>query len=411
MKMKRSLWVGLVCVAACTCFVNVTFAAEEPGVTKDSIRIGVSVPLTKALARGGRNAVEAYQAYTNYINDAGGIHGRKLVLVIDDSQFDPSISLGIFKKQITNDNILAHISWGAPPSSVLIKPATEEKIPLVISSTTKGFSIPPNKYVFCISTPFELQAATCVTYIHDVLKKKDAKIAIFWRNDDYGQAILLGGREAAKYYKYDVVAEPSYIMGQAFDIASEVMKMKQAKAEFVLLGVGGGDHGRILREAKNQGLNAQVFGGAGPASERSYIFPAGDAAEGYISAFATSMFRETNIPGVKAMLEISKKYGVREETVSEGSFLFSISFFNFMMSIEPLKLAGPNPTRENYITAMEKIKNFTGEGLGPPSSFSPTRRYSSDAAFLGQADLKIKDFQRLTDWIAPPKEVIQKIGY
>jgi branched-chain amino acid transport system substrate-binding protein len=412
MKIERFLFVVLVCIAACICFENVTFAAGEvPGVTKDSIRIGVSVPLTKVLARGGRNAVEAYQAYTNYINDTGGIHGRKIVLIIDDSQFDPSISLGIFKKQITNDNIFAHISWGAPPSSVLIKPATEENIPLAISSTTKAFSMPPKKYVFCISTPFELQAATCVTYIHDVLKKKDAKIAIFYRNDDYGQSVLLGAREAAKYYKYDVVAEPSYIMGQAFDVASEVMKIKQAKADFVILGVGGPDHARILGEAKNQGLKAQFFGGAGPGSERSSVFPAGDAAEGYIAAFATAMFRETNVPGVKKMLEISRKYGVKEETLSEGSFFYSISFFNYMIFVEPLRLAGPDLTREKYITASEKLKNFTAEGLGPPSSFSPTRRYSSDACFLGQVDLKINDFQRKSDWMVPPKEVIQKVGY
>lgn len=412
MKITKSLLVGVVCIATCICFAGITFAAGEiPGITKDSIRIGISVPLTKNLARGGRNAVEAYKAYVSYINDTGGVYGKKIVLIIDDSQFDPSISLGIFKKQITDDNIFTHVSWGAPPSSVLIKPAMEAKIPLIISSTTKAFCIPPKKGVFCISTPFELQSATCLTYIHDVLKKKHARIAIFYRNDDYGQSVLAGAKAAAKYYNYPVVAEPSYIMGQAFDVTSEILKMKQAKADFVILAAGGPDHARILREAKNQGFNAQFFGGASPGSERSSVFPAGDAAEGYISAFATAMFRETNIPGVKKMLEISRKYGVPKETLAQGSFFYSQSFFTMMMVVEGLKLAGPDLTRESFVAGLERLKNYTGEGLGPPSSFSPTTHYSSDSCFMGQVDLKINGFKRVSGWIAPPPELIKEIGY
>ncbi len=382
-------------------------AEEVRGVTKDSIRIGMNAPLSKVLANAGRQAIEATKAYTSYINDMGGIHGRKIVLVIDDSQLDPSISLGIFKKQVTSDNIFAHISWGAPPSGVLIKPATEEKIPLLISSAAKPFFIPPKKYAFCFSTPFELQAAACVTYIHDILKKKDARIGVFWRNDDYGKPILLGAKEAANYYKYEVVAEPSYILGQAIDFTSEIMKLKRANAEYVILGSSVGDVASFLREAKNQGLKAIIFGGSAPASERKIIFQAEDAAENYISTFATSMFRETQVPGVKKMMDISKKY-VSEDILKEESFYYSILFDHYQYMVEALKLAGPNLNQENYIKALETAK-YTGEGLGPEIKITPEKRYSSNSTFLGQVDLKIKDYKRITDWMAPPQDLIDRI--
>jgi branched-chain amino acid transport system substrate-binding protein len=410
MKSMRTISWCVVFLAVCVCFASVTFGAEAVrGVTKDSIRIGMSAPLSKVLANAGRQSVEATKAYTNYINDQGGIHGRKIVLVVDDSQLDPSISLGIFKKQVTNDNIFAHISWGAPPSFVLIKPAEEEKIPLLIDAAVKPFFNPPKKYAFCFSTPFELTAAACITYIHDVLKKKDARIAVFWRNDDYGKPILQGVKEAAKFYKYDVVAEPSYILGQTIDFTSEVMKIRRANADYVILGSSVGDVANFLREAKNQGLKAMVFGGAPPASEQKIISQAGDAAENYMATFQTSMFRETSIPGVKKMLDISKKYA-SEDILKEESFYYTTLYDHIEYDVEALKLAGPNPTQESFVKALETAgKTFDGGGLGPKITFSPTKRYSSDACFLGQVDMKVKDFRRIGDWIAPPKDLIDKL--
>jgi branched-chain amino acid transport system substrate-binding protein len=410
MKIAKFVTISIFCLAICIFFGSLTSGAEEVrGVTKDSIRIGINVPLTGYAARGGTQFTAAFKAYNDYINDTGGVHGRKITLVIDDSQFDPSISLGVFKKQVTTNNIFAHISYGAPPSSILIQPAMEEKIPLSISSSSKPFCIPPKKYVLCVSTPFEFNGATSVIYIHDVLKKKEAKIGVFWRNDDFGKSVLDGVKEAASYYKYDIVAEPSYILGQAIDFASEVMKLKRANAEFVILGSAVNDVTSFLREAKNQGLKATIFGGAGPASEKKIVLQAGDAAENYIAPFATAMFKETQVPGVKKMLDISKKYGVREDILADESFYYAIAFYHYMFFVESLKAAGPNITQENFITASEKMKPFTGDGLGPTSFYTPTKHYNSDATYLGQFDTKIKDFKRITDWISPPQGLIDRI--
>jgi ABC-type branched-subunit amino acid transport system substrate-binding protein len=163
-----------------------------------------------------------------------------------------------------------------------------------------------------------------------------------------------------------VVAEPSYILGQAIDFTSEIMKIKRANAEYVILGSSVGDVASFLREAKNQGLKAIIFGGSAPASERKIIFQAEDAAENYISTFATSMFRETQVPG------------------------------------------GANLNQETYIKALEATK-YNGEGLGPEIRLSPEKRYSSNSTFLGQVDMKMKDYKRITDWMAPPQELIDKI--
>ena len=410
MKTMRVVAWCMVCLTTCLWLASVSFGAEPVrGVTKDSIRIGMSAPLTKVLANAGRQGVEAVKAYANYINDSGGINGRKVVLVVDDSQLDPSISLGIFKKQITSDNIFAHISWGSPPSAVLINPAEQEKVPLLIDSATKSFFVPPRKYVFCFSTPFELQSASIVTYIHDVLKKEKAKIAVFWRNDDYGKPILMGVKEAAKHFKYEVVAEPSYILGQSIDFTSEVMKIKRANAEYVILGSSSGDVASFLREAKNQGLKALVFGGSSPASERKIILQADDAAENYLSAFNESMFRETTIPGVKKMLGISKQY-VSEDVLKEESAYYSLLFDHIQAIVAALKLAGPNLTPDSFVKGLESLnKIYTGDGLGPVITFSPTKRYSSDGCFLGRANIKIKDFERITQWMTPPQEVIDAL--
>jgi branched-chain amino acid transport system substrate-binding protein len=409
MKSKKVLSLGLVFVVICLWTMSVADGAEKVrGVTKDTIRLGMSFPLTGPAAFPGRQGVEAVKAYTNYINDTGGIHGRKIVLIIDDSQFVPSIALGIFKKQVTNDDIFAQLAFGSPPNIVLIQPAMEEKIPVSISGADKPYVIPTNKYVFCYSTPSQIQAATCLTYIHDVLKKKDVKIAVFWRNDPFGKSVLEGVKGAASYYQYDVVAEPSFVPFQSIEFSSDVMAIKRAKAEFVIIGASIGDLSGFLREAKNQGLEATMFGANIVCSDRKIIQQAGEAAENYLSICGATMFRETNIPGVKKMLEVSNKYAPKD-ILAEESFYYTQLYTHYMQFVDALKLAGPDPTQENYVTATEKIKNFTGDGLGPLTSYSATKHYSSDASFIGRVDMKIKDFQRVSDWIAPPQEVINKV--
>ena len=410
MKLRRLLFLGSVCLFSVICVQGLGFGAEKVrGVTSDSIRIGVSAPLTKFMGNSGRQSVAAITAYTNYINDMGGINGRKIVLVIDDSQVDPSISLGIFKKQVYSDNVFALFSWGTPPTGVLIKPAMEAKIPLLIEGAAKSFYLPPKKYVFCFMPPYELQTATCVSYIHDVLKKERAKIAIFWRNDDYGKTGLLGGEVAAKYYKYEVVAKPSYIFGQAIDFTSEVMAIKRADADFVLLSSAAGDVASFLREAKNQRLRAVNIGVLAPCSERQIIFQAGDAAKDYISIQTISMFKETEIPGVSKMLEIARKY-TPKEILAEESFYYTYANYIFMTIYEGLRRAGADLTQENFVTrGLETIQNYSGDGLGPASSFTSGKHYSAEASFLGKVNMDTKNFDRITGWLTPPQTLINEI--
>ncbi len=387
---------------------SICSAETVRGITPDSIRIGVSAPLTKFLANAGRQSVAGMKAYASYINDKGGIHGRKIVLVVDDSQLDPSISLGIFKKQVTSDNIFLHVSWGTPPSTVLMKPAIEEKMPLLITGSAKPFFVPTQKYVFAFLQPYEFQAAACVTYIHDTLKKPNAKLAIFWRNDEFGKTALNGARAAANYYKYKIVAEPSYILGQAIDFASEVLKIKAAKADFVLLGSSVADVSGFLRETKNQELKATVIGALSPCCEQKIIEQSGDAAENYMSVFSFSMFRENNIPGVRKMLEISKKY-TPEDILQERSFYYIYGFYPMEIIVHALQQAGPNPTTDGFIKALESIKGDPTEGLGPKVAFSSTQHFLSDSIFLGRVDLKIKDFERVGDWFAPPEPIADQL--
>ncbi len=409
--MKIGKWWSLSVVALVLVLVSygsLCTAETRRGITSDSIRIGVSAPLTKFLANAGRQTVAALNAYASYINDKGGIHGRKLELVVDDSQLDPSISLGIFKKQVTSDNIFAHISWGTPPSTVLMKPAIEERMPLLILGAAKSFFVPPKKYVFAFLQPYELQAASCVTYIHDALKKKDAKLAVFWRNDDYGKTALIGARAAAKHYKCKIVAEPSYILGQAIDFASEVLKIKRAKADFVLLGSSVADVSGFLREARSQGLKATVIGALGPCSERKIIEQSGDAADKYMAVFSFSMFSETGVPGVKRMLEISKKYAP-EDILKEESYYYTLGFYQLEIIVQALQQAGPDLTTDKFIAALQSIKGDPGEGLGPKLAFSSTKHFLSEYSFLAQVDMKIKDFKRVGDWFAPPKPIADQL--
>jgi len=81
---------------------------------------------------------------------------------------------------------------------------------------------------------------------------------------------------------------------------------------------------------------------------------------------------------------------------------------HFQFIVDALRRAGASLTQDSFVKALETTP-YAGEGLGPQIRFSPTKRYSSDSTFLGQVDLKIKDFQRVTPWITPPPDLTEKI--
>lgn len=405
---RGAIWVCL--LIGIFLFTGPAWADAQRGITDKTVTIGIIAPLSRVLAHAGKASVDAMQAYFEYINsEKGGVHGRKIKAIVSDHQYEPSRSLAEFKKLVSRDKVMAVFGWGTPPTTILMKPAVEEKVPLVgLSGGTPVFN-PPKRYVIATQTPYSLQAASVVSHIVETLGDKQPKIGLFYNNDDFGREGKKGVEMSAQFYGFKVLAEAPHITGSPVD-KSAVTKFKGSGVRYVLVGAHSGDVTGLLLEMKNQGLTCPVYGVLSPASDRKIVEQAKDAAERYFSVDSQGRWSDTKSPGIANMINISKKYAP-PEVLTAKSFYYTAGWYPALIFVEALERAGKDLTAEKFLDALNTFKNWDTGGVVPPITINPKRRVVAVGGHILKTDLKQMDLLPVSGWIeAPPAITNQVLG-
>ncbi|MGD0659447.1 MAG: ABC transporter substrate-binding protein [Syntrophorhabdales bacterium] len=404
----ETLLISMVVFTLIFAFAHAAFADSKRGIDDKSVTIGISAPLSRLLAEAGQASVDCYQAYFKYVNEVkGGVNGRKIKLVVTDHQYEPSRSLANFKRLVVRDQAMAVISWGTPASTILIKPAMEEKVPLIAMSGGRDLYIPSKRYVVAFATPWEFQSVATVTYIIDKLGDKNPKIGLFYNNDDFGRSGKAGIELAAKHYGFEILSEAPHITGSPVDKAA-VTNFKKAGVKYVMVGAHSGDVSSLLLEMKSQGLDCDVFGVLAPSSDPKIIEQAGEAAKRYHSVDQQGRWTDTKAPGIQQMIDITKKYGFVNH-MNEKSWYYTSAWGPALMIEEALRRAGKDLTVEKFVDALDTFNNWETGDSNPPITLNPKRRISCIGSIIVKADLEQKDLLPVSGWIMPPRDVAKTV--
>src|SRR5512136_1081062 len=90
-------------------------AQDMRGITSDSVKVGIITDTTGVVADYGRHLLMGVSDYIKYINEKGGIHGRKLNLIHEDDQYKIPLAIASFEKLVTKDEVLAILHCGGTP--------------------------------------------------------------------------------------------------------------------------------------------------------------------------------------------------------------------------------------------------------------------------------------------------------
>ena len=374
----------LVFLLASGLVLNVTgvWAAAVRGVTDTEVKIGFLTDFSgpgkyagPALAMGG-------QIYMDYVNDKGGVHGRKIKLVVEDNGILPNTTLAAAKKIILKDEVFAiAFNLGSSGASAIMPLCEENQVVLMPHGANKRFYSPGNKWVFVpYSTQFNM-AACATEYI--LRKQPKARIGIIYQDDDFGQDGLDGAQNAAKFMKTKLVQEAPYKIG-TIDMSPQMRMMKEANAVWILLWTYIPQTGSVLKERQKMGWDVKLLGN----NTTSYplLFPlVGELAEGYLVVTPITPWNEIS----QDVKDIIRKYGDYPK-ISEPSFPDGLVFGAWAYCaamVEGLKNAGRDLTPESLIKGLESIKNLDMKGICPNMSFTPKRHvgYFSTAVLRGDA--------------------------
>lgn len=406
---KRLGMLFFVCIILVASFASVALADSTRGITDTSVTVGLNYPLSRVLAHAGKASLDATKTYFEYINkERGGVHGRKIKIVVADHQYEPSLSLGNFKKLATRDEVMAVFAWGTPPVTILKDPANDEKMPMFCFSGGTSLFNPPSRYVIAMITPYSIQAASVVTYIVERLGNKKPKIGIFYNNDDFGRAGKEGVELAAKHYGIEILHTAPHITGNPV-ASSAVTGFKQAGVDYLLVAAHSGDVSSLLLELKNQSLNCEVYGVLSPASDRKIVEQAKDAAVKYHSIDSQGRWTDTESQGIANMIALTKKYGIKEDLEAK-SYYYILGWYPAVFFVEALERAGKDLTVEKFVDALNTFNNWDSKGVAPPLTVSEKQKAASLGSIMLKADLKKMDLLPVPGgWIKPPDAIIRKI--
>ncbi|MDY7034006.1 MAG: ABC transporter substrate-binding protein [Thermodesulfobacteriota bacterium] len=375
-----------------------TFAKEVRGVTEDTIKIGLICDLTGPVARTWTQPLEAMRTYFLYMNDQGGIHGRSLKLIIEDDRYSIPMAISSFKKIVYRDKVLAFIGPGSSGGNyALFSLIKKEKIPNITPAMSDAIVHPPKRYIFSVGVTYSDEYKVMLDYIVSKLQAKKPRIAIVYPDNEPGKSGLKSTRQRAKFYGLKLVSEQVVNFG-ALDATSQILNLKRAKTDYVVIVGVISSTVCVLRDAKKFGLSATFLGMQYTCSEDT-VRTAGEAAKNFIGTHCFSSWYD-NVPGMSDVHRITLKYHPGTEKPYRSKF-YTSGWITSLILIEGLKRAGKKLSGESLVESMESLKDFDTGGLSGPITYGPNRRKATDYVKLYKADIENGLLVPITGWMQP----------
>ena len=380
--MKSVVCLGIIGVF-CLAFSSNTFSqGSVPGVTDEEVAIGMTCPMSGPAALWAAMYL-GNSAWAKQINDQGGIHGRKIKVVVKDDGYNPSRALSNLT-EMKNEVLAFGCVIGSATANASKDFLLESKVPVVhIHANPRIWSdVPPAKmqHLF-IAYPDYIDEADAVTAFA-VNKMALKKIALFGQNDDWGKSAKMGIERAMKRLN-GKAAFAGDVMFEITDraLSAHAVKLKETGADGVVI-YGTPTHAAlILKEMAKIGYKPKIFT-ANPLGDPLMYKIAGELWEGAYPAASGNVAMPDVEPAADRVVEKLLKH----EPKLEGTKFLGVTGSTTMMLIaEALRAAGRDLTRDSFIQAMASIKDFKPEGMGAPITFG-NKRHGLNAIRICRAE-------------------------
>jgi len=346
-----------------------TAQAQVPGVTARTIVIGQSTPLTGSNAELGNDIRNGALAYLQKVNDAGGVHGRRIELVtLDDGNTVPRAEANT-KKLVEEQGVFALFGY---PSATLSRPALpfvdKHKVPFLGPFTGADPMRVFNKHVYNMRASYADELEKIVEHYSTFGIKR---FSVVYYDDPVGKENLTAVERALKKRNLADVSRGIFKDRQKPDIDGGLKDVMKGNPEVVILTTLYKHTADFIRAAQKAGLGAQMvsnsFPGASPLGKEL-----GKSGAGVTIAQDVPPPTKRSIPVVKEYQEAIEKHLGKKEF----SFTSLEAYISAKVTVEALKRAGPKLTRDAFMKALDGMSDYDAGGY--LISFSPTNHNGSD---------------------------------
>jgi branched-chain amino acid transport system substrate-binding protein len=372
-------------LAALVALVAVPAAgAATPGITPTQIVLGATGPLTGAESQYAPTITGA-QAYFDYVNAHGGVHGRKIVYKVEDDQYNPVNTVQLTQKLVEQDGVFAIFnSIGTEHALAVRSYLNAKKIPqLFVGSGAAAIGDQHAKYPWTIGLLPSFVGEGLIYGRLIAQNQPKAKIGVLYENDEYGSELLAGLKKGLGSRAKQVVSTQSYALLDT-DVASQVQSLRASGADtFVIFALPKQAIQAFVAAAKLGWKPTEYVTSVSIDPAVMQIVRLNAGPQTGVGATSTAFLHDpTNptqkrAPGVKLYLQIMKRYLPSEDPKAVAHIYGMMAAYAM---VDTLEHAGQNPTRASVLRAAQHLTEtnpFLLPGLRlttTPSDYFPIGR-------------------------------------
>lgn len=336
--------------AACAC---------APAQARDLVIAHIS-PLTGPVAPNGQGLLIGSRAYFAGVNAAGGINGNKIVLTEGDDAYKPDESVRLAKAAAADPNVLALINFVGAANTVAVAKSgilESEKLPIIgARAGVQSLRVPVMPYVFHTYASYWDELENIVQTFGSMGVRR---FAVFYQDDAFGKDPLAGVEAALKKHGYELAVAAPYQRGEK-GITEAGAKIMQAQPQAVIFAATAAAAAEFIKQYRGKMPGVQ-FAGISAIDSATLVRLAGaPLAHGFVIAQNAPNPIKRSVPLVREHLALLAKYAPPN---TRANFYTLGGHITAKVIAEALKRAGPNPTREKFIAALESIQDYDVGGV------------------------------------------------
>ncbi len=365
----------ILATAALSLVAASAMAQTSQGVTNTEIVIGTVTDLSGVTAVQGVNNSNSIRLAFDEANAKGGVNGRKIHYIVEDSQYQVPRAVQAINKLLNEDRVFFTLANGGTPMNNAMMPMMFEKgVPNVLPLTAaRSMFEPYNKLKWSQFASYYDQMRAGVKYFTEQKGRK--MVCAMYQDTDFGKDVLAGVTAQLDAEKMKLVATTAHKPTDT-DFTADLTKLRDAKCDLITMGTIVRDSTLIISTARKMGWNVDLLGQV--ASYDTAVAEApGNVAEGFYSMTpALYAYPDDPRPAVQDFARRYKaKFGI------EPNFLGETGYTSAQIVLEALQRAGRNLNVDTFTTAMESIHDFH-DIFGNTFSFGPNQHHGSTSAFL-----------------------------
>jgi len=366
----------LMTAAAAVAVATAAMAAGPQGVTPTEVKIGTHTDLSGVTAMWGVNNSNAWRMVFDEVNAKGGINGRKIHYIVEDSQYQVPRAVQASNKLLNRDHVFMMVANGGTPMNNATMPEQLKRgVPNVFPLTSaRSMYYPLNHLKFGLASSYYDQMRSGVKYF--VTQKGKKTVCAMSEDTDFGRDVMDGARDELKALNMKLAAETLHKPTDV-DFTASVAKLHDANCDLILVGGIVRDTVQIISAVRKTGWKVDMLGQAASYDDAVAEVPGG-VTEGFYSMTPVLFVAATGTdPKVAAFREKYKKLFGRDP-----NFAAQIGYTGAEVVVLALQKAGKNLTTDSFVSGMESIKDYHDIFGSPAISFSKTKHQGSNESFL-----------------------------